>query len=334
MTAALKFKHSDIPRQAQEKARLKVVHGPDSGSVFVITSDRITLGRGDENDIVLADLKTSRQHAEVAWENEKWNIRDLGSSNGINHNGKVTRAAVLKTADIITLGETTLEFMMADAGTSFLRALPKSLTEISKEQAVFSAQQEKVRALAGMAGSRGQKSQAPKNKSTSGQNPRVIIMLVGVGAAAYVMFGMDPPPAPPKPKPQQNLSAYLPPEANTDSAVNKTADVFFRQGFREYLDKNYLRAKVQFETALQISPGHRLAALYLENCDKEINEAVKYELDSGKKDFESGKLKEAKNHFEQVQRLLYRERSSPFYIEAENQSKQVDLAISGVRTSQ
>jgi pSer/pThr/pTyr-binding forkhead associated (FHA) protein len=333
MTAALKFRHNDVPRQAEERARLKVVHGPDSGSVFVVTSDRITLGRGEENDIMLSDLKASRQHAEIAWENEKWNIRDLGSSNGINHNGKITRAAVLKTSDVISLGETTLEFMMADAGTSFLKAAPRSLTEIGKEQAVFQAQQEKVRALAGMGG---QKTSITggKPKSENGKNPRTIILLIGAGAAAYVMFGMDPPPVKPKPKPQQNLASYLPPEASTDAAVNKTADVFYRQGFREYLDKNYLRAKIQFETALQISPGHRLAALYLENCDKEINEAVKYELDNGKKDFEAGKLKEAKNHFEQVQRLLYRDRGSPFYVEAQNQSKQVEQAISGARSSQ
>jgi hypothetical protein len=333
MGAALKFRHSDVPRQSEERARLKVVHGPDSGSVFVITSDQITVGRGDENDIVLSDLKTSRQHAEIAWENEKWNIRDLGSSNGINHNGKVTRAAILRTSDVITLGETTLEFMMADAGTAFLKALPRTLGEIGKEQAVFQAQQERVRALAGIGGQKNSVS-GGKSKSGDGKNPRMVILLIGAGAAAYVMFGMDPPPAKPRPKPQQNLAAYLPPEASTDVTVNKTADVFFRQGFREYLDKNYLRAKVQFETALQISPGHRLAALYLENCDKEITEDVKYELDSGKKDFEAGKLKEAKNHFEQVQRLLYRDRSSPFYVEAQNQSKQVDLAISGVRTTQ
>ena len=333
MGAALKFKHNDVPRQAEERARLKVVHGPDSGSVFIITSDRITMGRGEENDIILGDLKASRQHAEIAWENEKWNIRDLGSSNGINHNGKITRVALLKTADVITLGETTLEFLMADAGTSFLRASPRSLSEISKEQAVFQAQQEKVRALAGVGGQK-TSINGRKPKSGSGSNPRVTILLIGAGAAAYVMFGMDPPVAKPKAKPQQNLSTYLPPEASNDVAVNKTADVFFRQGFREYLDKNYLRAKVQFETALQISPGHRLAALYLENCDREITEAVKYELDNGKKDFEAGKLKEAKNHFEQVQRLLYRDRASPFFVEAQNQSKQVDLAISGVRTSQ
>jgi hypothetical protein len=191
-----------------------------------------------------------------------------------------------------------------------------------------------VRALAGMGGLKTYISGGAKSKPEAGSNPRVVILLMGVGAAAYVMFGMGPDPVKPKAKPQQNLSAYLPSEASTDVQVNKTADVFFRQGFREYLDKNYLRAKIQFETALQISPGHRLAALYLENCDKEISDEVKYELDNGKRDFEAGKLKEAKNHFEQVQRLLYRDRTSPFYVEAENQSKQVDLAISGVRATQ
>jgi pSer/pThr/pTyr-binding forkhead associated (FHA) protein len=330
MGAALKFKHTDIPRQASERARLKVVNGPDLGSVFVVTANQITMGRGEENDIILSDLKASRKHAELAWDNEKWIVRDLGSANGILHNGKNTRAASLKTNDVITVGETTLEFVMADAGTRLLRAVPRSLSEIGSGQEVFTNQQQKVRALAQIGGPvKG----APK--SGSQKNPRTLLLIAGVGVAAYVIMGSNPPPQKTKVGVQQsNLAAYLPVVGSTDVAVNKTADVFFKQGFREYIDKNYLRAKVQFETALQISPSHQLAALYLENCNKEIDADVKYELDGGKKDFEAGKLKEAKNHFESVLRLLYRDQSSPSFVEAQGQLKLVEEELAGVRTTQ
>jgi hypothetical protein len=251
------------------------------------------------------------------------------------HNGKNTQNATLKSSDVITLGDTTLEFVLAEMKTSFLRALPRKLSEIKKEQSVFEGQQEKVRALAQIGGQKTRSSTAPSGASKEkGASPRTVILLVGVGAAAYVLFGSTPQPSPKKAKEPQSLANYLPSGGGTDIAVNKTADVFFKEGFREYLDKNYIRAKLQFETALQISPGHQLAGLYLENCNREIVEEVKYELQSGKKDFDAGKLKEAKNHFESVQRLLYRAQNDPSFLEAQSQLKLVEEAIAGVRASQ
>jgi pSer/pThr/pTyr-binding forkhead associated (FHA) protein len=331
MGAALKFKHADIPRQAQELARLKIVNGPDVGAVFVVTSQKVTLGRGEDNDIVLADLKTSRRHAEISWGGNQWNVKDLGSANGIVYNGKPTRAAVLKTADIVTLGDTTIEFLMADAGTQMLRAVPRSIGEISQEQKAFSTQQQKVREL-GVVGGPKRRAGAPIAAGASaGKNPKVLIYVALVGAVAYVLYGT--PEAPPAKKvTPPPLSSYLPSVESTDSSVNKTADQFFHEGFREYRQKNYLRAKVQFETALQVEPGHQLAMLYLENCNNMIDDEVKYHIDNGKKNLDAGKLKEAKNDYESVMRLKFRNQTDPAYKEAEEQLKEVNKEIEQVRS--
>jgi pSer/pThr/pTyr-binding forkhead associated (FHA) protein len=330
MGAALKFRHADVPKQSAERARLKVVHGPDRGSIFVITTNQATVGRGEENDIILADLKSSRKHAEIAWNNNQWSVRDLGSANGIQHNGRTTRAAALKTSDTITLGDTTMEFVLVEAGTAMLRAVPREIAEIKKEQAIFSAQQDKVRALGQIGGPNRPKQKGaaqPVNKT----NPRTLLLLAGAGVAVYLLLSSDDSPRQKRVKAQQSLASYLPNTPSTDAAVNKTAEVFFKQGFREYRERNYLRAKIQFETALQISPGHPLATLYLENCNKEIKDAVKFELERGRKDFEAGKLKEAKNHFEAVLRLQYREQGSPTFVEAQEQLKQVEQELAGMR---
>jgi len=332
MGAALKFKHADIPRQAQELARLKVVNGPDMGAVFVVTSNSVTLGRGEENDVILADLKASRKHAEISWGDNQWNVRDLGSANGIVYNGKPTRIAVLKTSDIITIGETTIEFLMSDAGTGMLRALPRTIGEISHEQSAFSAQQQRVRELGVMGGPK-RKAPAPvaATGASAGPNPKIFIYIVIAGVVGYVLYGSPEAPKAPKKVTAPPLSSYLP-SGESDVSVNKTADQFFHEGFREYRQNNFIRAKIQFETALQIEPNHPLASLYLENCNNQIEEEVKYHIDNGKKNLDAGKLKEAKNDYESVLRLKFRDQTNPAYVEAQEQLKQVDKELQAVRS--
>src|SRR4051812_1939656 len=108
MPSAVKFKQINVSRQQGERARLKVVQGPDYGSVFVITGEKAGIGRGEENDVMILDLKASRKHAQFILRSTGWEIQDLGSSNGILHNGKAARAAKLANRDTVTIGETTL----------------------------------------------------------------------------------------------------------------------------------------------------------------------------------------------------------------------------------
>src|SRR4051812_191240 len=112
MTSVVKFKLSNVPRQQGELARLKILQGPDYGSVYVLTGPRAAVGRGEDCDAMLTDLKASRRHAEFIFvQGLGWKVKDLGSSNGILHNGTNTREAMLKSSDTIGLGETTLEFL-------------------------------------------------------------------------------------------------------------------------------------------------------------------------------------------------------------------------------
>jgi adenylate cyclase len=70
------------------------------------------LGRGSENDIPLADKCASRNHAMFQIVGAKnYFLIDLGSRNGSFVNGRrVTIPVSLKNGDLITLGETNIEF--------------------------------------------------------------------------------------------------------------------------------------------------------------------------------------------------------------------------------
>lgn len=48
----------------------------------------VTIGRGDNNTIVINSPKVSRNHARIEWSGEHFVVRDLGSSNGTFVNGQ------------------------------------------------------------------------------------------------------------------------------------------------------------------------------------------------------------------------------------------------------
>jgi hypothetical protein len=320
---ALRFKSTSVPRQQGELARLKVVQGPDFGAMYVVCGGRATIGRGEENDVVLSDLRSSRKHAEVSVKDGAWQVRDLGSANGILHNGSPVKASPIRSSDTLTVGETTLEFMAStESGTAMLTA-PGRVPSGSPNTQLGVAYKDRisaVRAPGSVPSSGPRRSGAPRKV-----NPAVLVVaVVGVGA----LFFFDDQGEPKKLGGQskvpvsedviRELSSYLPDQAAV-ATMNKSAESFYRAGFREYRNGNYLRAKLQFENALQVMPGHSLAGIYLKNCDLAIDRTVKKHLELGKKNYDAGKYKTARGHFESIQRLLYRNQSSTEYVEASEQ---------------
>lgn len=49
---------------------------------FLIKTDGMTIGRGEENDVPLNDRRASREHAHVEYNGRDYTIQDLGSTNG------------------------------------------------------------------------------------------------------------------------------------------------------------------------------------------------------------------------------------------------------------
>lgn len=337
--AALKFRQANLPRQAGELARLKIVQGPDYGSVFVVTANRVTLGRGDDNDIILADLKASRVHAELISTPDGWQMSDKGSANGILYNGKFVRMVSLRSGEVVSIGETTLEFVTAQAGTMVLMAPPKAALAARSEQAAFTAKKAEVRALGKIGGGK----RVARAPGKSGGARGMVMIAVAVAVFAFLFLGDDKKPVrSSQGKGDQNndptraLASVNAPARSENASINKSAEMFFRAGFREFTAGNYFRARTQFETVLQIVPGHQLARLYLDNCNREIEDIVKADLQRGKKSQEAGKLKEARGHYQEVMRLLDKNQTSDEFKEAkegldsvEKEMKDVDLGMGG-----
>jgi ABC-type multidrug transport system ATPase subunit/pSer/pThr/pTyr-binding forkhead associated (FHA) protein len=66
--------------------------------------ERLRIGRGADNDIVLADMLASRNHAELHRTAEGYEVVDLGSRNGTFHNGQQVARAALRPGDMVSIG--------------------------------------------------------------------------------------------------------------------------------------------------------------------------------------------------------------------------------------
>lgn len=75
-------------------------------SVDLSGASRWTLGSDSTCSIVLDDAsgRVSRQHAELVCDEGTWTVRDLGSTNGIRHNGDTRRSFQLAPGDEVELG--------------------------------------------------------------------------------------------------------------------------------------------------------------------------------------------------------------------------------------
>jgi len=346
MPNAVRFKQKQVPKQSGERARLKVVGGPDLGCVYVVTGTPIGIGRGEGCDVMLTDLKTSRLHCDISWmPHQGWIARDLGSANGIKHNGNDSKLAILANGDTVALGETVLEFVGVEVGTQVLVSPPKELRDVQVNQQALQVQQDKVQAIASFGGlakfATAQPGVQGASQAGAQSNTKRLVMYGAVAVILGIVFLL---PDDQKAKlmsgksKKQNddrtardLASYMPPPA--DSEVGKTVETLFRSGFREYREHNYLRAKTQFETVLQVDPTHRLARLYLANSDKAIEEEVKEHLSEGRKDFSAGKLTQSRSHYEAILRLLYKDQSNAAFVEAKEQLDKVNQVIKGEGTS-
>lgn len=73
---------------------------------FNLKSDRISIGRGDENDLIIRHESVSRNHAEIHADPRTGGlaITDLNSLNHVYVNGKRVQTEQLKDRDLVTLG--------------------------------------------------------------------------------------------------------------------------------------------------------------------------------------------------------------------------------------
>jgi hypothetical protein len=78
--------------------------------IILLGRDAYTMGRNQENDIIIPDAKVSRRHAQVAWEGDRLRYQDLNSTFGTWIEGEKIISMILPDEALVKLGDSS--FMM------------------------------------------------------------------------------------------------------------------------------------------------------------------------------------------------------------------------------
>lgn len=91
---------------------------------FQLDRQVVTMGRGSENDIAIESGSVSVHHAEMRRVDGGYELRDVGSTNGIKFDGVRKEVIPLKSGASVKLGDVTFDFLLTD----------EELESLSREQ--------------------------------------------------------------------------------------------------------------------------------------------------------------------------------------------------------
>ncbi len=320
---ALKFKTTAVGRQPNELGRLRVLGGPDAGALFVITLPRVSIGRGEENEVMVMDLKMSRRHAEMLQTPQGMLIRDLGSSNGVAINGQPMKQWFLKSGDKIGMGQSVFEYMGMEAGTQMMQMPAQAAPQVGG--GIASGLTQFIRMPPPGAG-------APTSQSLFDKNKRLWLIIAVLLGAAYLAPQAEiqvkkrrKAYEPPAEIAGNNLKQFLPQAGETD--VKHKADAYFKEGYREFKERNYIRAKTNFEVALQVMPGHEMARVYRENVVKAMEVEAKDLKALARRDEEANRLRAALEKYDSIRRLYFKDQANPMFLEADKAYKDLEKKV-------
>lgn len=93
---------------------LVVIYSSDQrqfGKRYVLGDEPLTVGRGQENRLVLDNDSVSRRHCRIEKRNSSWHVVDLDSTNGTYVNDDQVSEYQLRRGDQIKIGDTIVKFL-------------------------------------------------------------------------------------------------------------------------------------------------------------------------------------------------------------------------------
>lgn len=97
------------------KCLLTILEGPGRKKKYDLDKkSSTTIGKKDDNDFVVDDSTVSRQHVEIVATADSYLLKDMNSTNGTFINGIKVKEAFLAPGDVITIGNTKIEYQAFD----------------------------------------------------------------------------------------------------------------------------------------------------------------------------------------------------------------------------
>ena len=349
MSEAVNLKPLDI--------ELEIVSGPHLGQRFTFADKPlITIGRGPENDIVLAnDPRTSRLHAEIKFSDENFYVYNRANKNYILINGIKDEQALLSSKSSITIGDSELKIIIPGRSTSTQLVSTSAATIKSEAGTPATAIQFKspLQPLAKpnplqvvtnnpsfppqqMVNGAIPKPMAPPSKAKkpnkqSKKNDNLMLYLAGAIVVVGI-FLLLPKKEEEKPKSNPIVTPILEEEVRlkkSEEELEKArekmknldsrkmmARQFLVSGMREYNNGQYHKAIEYLASAFQSDPTLDDAAKYHLKSKQNLDKLIDYSFSEGKKYKESNNYRMCKASFQTVLFYIKNNMKHPRYIEA------------------
>lgn len=260
--------------------RLVIIGGNNRGKEYPLLMGDNSLGRGVDNNVILADIAVSRKHTLVCYEAGGYVVRDLGSGNGTLLNSKRVDSHPLQDGDQLELGNTLLRFVSpvqpAPAAPANIGAIakletvvtPRGMAEEMRMTADVSAQPLGADGTAAV-----QQATRRESRGLKGLNRTMKLLIFG-GGAVVVLFGL-----------MIGLKLALSGDKGTSSAggsatraattrpPDEIAAQEFQEGTTQYRARNWEKARMHFLKVLKLAPSFDQAKHYADEAAVEISAA-------------------------------------------------------------
>jgi len=313
---------------------LETLSGKEKGNYYEVAGDRLSIGRSDNNDVVVQSEAVSRYHAVIEKLSDgRIGIRDHGSKNGIQINGETVRESELLDGDTVQIGNSIFRFH--NPSESAPTAAPDiayddnleygQVPGLSTKSAGPRSKRPLIYGAVGLLLAYLYLMDDPKGKKKDGAKS-------GTDVAATEDFKTAPQPEFKAPEPDSKLQGIKDPTlTRVEQEVDgldwsnnsvKESEQYFRRGQRDYTNKNYHRAIEAFSTALSLNRTHELADYYLRLTLYEVEVEAKKNMEIGRKYFESMQYARAMYHFNEVVSLMQHRPTEKIISDAEKYIQQ------------
>jgi len=155
---------------------------------FQLDREVVTLGRGEDNDIVIDSGSVSVIHAEMHRVKGGYELRDLESTNGISLDGERLEIIPLKTGGDVKLGEVSFEFALTGHEIEILRS--EELPPLAKLVSVEPSALPKVVVKETKTTKEEEEEDDEEEAGTGGGFGKILVLLLLVTAAFGVGLGV------------------------------------------------------------------------------------------------------------------------------------------------
>ncbi len=128
-------------------AHLAFEKGTFIGRMLELTPGDLTIGRQKGCDILIPNDQVSSRHAQLRWEQGRWTLTDLGSSNGTAVNGDLITSVTLRDGDVIQVGTEVIVFHDGDGGATKAKRPASAQVAAAEEVALVEEMSQRTRRI-------------------------------------------------------------------------------------------------------------------------------------------------------------------------------------------